>query len=280
MLAALMPGFAFAAPSSSSDGPQVFAALVARMNLFSKYASAVYCDNNNNGARGALVTCGADSCPEVEAAGAFIFGNFLNVGLFSATGMVAIDPTNEHIVVSFRGAQYLGALSQIIADLIPCPAVCEECHCHHGFYQTWTDVRDETISLVAEAQREYPDYSLVLTGHSLGAAQALLAAAEFRTNNTQAELFNYGQPHVGDETFAEYVTSQGDNYRVTHTDDPAPRIGEPSLGYRHTSPEYWIYEDVDANYAVSPDQIKVVTGTNSVEGNQVRHVRLSESTAD
>jgi hypothetical protein len=132
--------------------------------------------------------------------------------------------------------------------------------------------RDLATSLVESTSKEYPDYSLVVTGHSLGAAQSGYAAAEFRTNGTNATLYNYGGPHLGDATFADFVTGQGGNYRVTHTNDPAPHIGDPSQGYRHINPEYWIYEDRNANYTVSTNQIMAIPGINSDVGNQVSTV--------
>jgi predicted lipase len=60
--------------------------------------------------------------------------------------------------------------------------------------------RDLATSLVESTSKEYPDYSLVVTGHSLGAAQSGYAAAEFRANGTNATLYNYGGPHLGDAT--------------------------------------------------------------------------------
>jgi predicted lipase len=84
------------------------------------------------------------------------------------------------------------------------------------------------------------------------------------------QLFSYGQPHVGDLAFAEYVSAQGENYRVTHTNDPAPRNGSSfSGGYVHIQPEYWIYEDRNDQLTVETDQIKVIYGFNSTDGNEV-----------
>lgn len=219
--------------------------------------------------KGAHLTCITNTCPEVETIGAFVYGNFFNVGYYSGTGILAIDPINKHLVLVFRGAEYLGATSTSLNKLIPCPAVCKACKCHQGYYTTWTEVRDDAIALVKSARKAYPRYSLIITGHSLGAVQAGYAAAEFRSNGTKAVLYNFGQPHLGDITFAEFVTNQGDNYRVTHTTDPAPRFNDPSLGYRHISPEYWIYQDRNQNFTVSTDQIQVISGFDSYLGNEV-----------
>lgn len=141
-----------------------------------------------------------------------------------------------------------------------------------GFYSTWTIVRDSIISTITAAKAEYPSFHLVITGHSLGGIQATLAAAELRSNGTGATLFTYGTPHVGDEAFAEHVSNQGNNFRITHTNDYAPQMEDVSLGYRHVSPEYWIYEDRNEEFEVVRDQVKIAWGTDSREGNQVCEV--------
>lgn len=44
-------------------------------------------------------------------------------------------------------------------------------------------------------------------------------------------------------------------------------MGEPSMGFRHISPEYWISRDVDSAYTVGADQMVVIEGTNNLTGN-------------
>ncbi|KAI0531525.1 alpha/beta-hydrolase [Xylaria digitata] len=249
-------------------------ALVAEFDLFSQYASAIYCDNNAQSPKGTPISCSKGTCPQVEGASAAVFGNFFNIGYFESTGVLAIDPLSHRLVLAFRGAEGNGAEAASLNELISCAAICSECHCGSGFYDSWTDVRDQVVAMIAAAQQEYPDYSLAITGHSLGAAQAIFAAAELRTNGTAATLFTYGQPRVGDTALAEYVTSQGQNYRITHTVDPAPRLPPNGtvLGYVHNSPEYWIFEDTNTNYTVNPGQIKVIYGINSTAGSSGQDV--------
>ncbi|KAK5633629.1 hypothetical protein RRF57_009343 [Xylaria bambusicola] len=249
----------------------VSTALVAEFDLFSQYASAIYCDNNAQSPKGTPISCSKGTCPQAEDTNATVFGNFFNIGYFESTGVLAIDPLNHRLVLAFRGAEGNGAEAASLNKFISCAAICSECHCGSGFYDSWTDVRDQVVALIAAAQQEYPDYSLAITGHSLGATQAIFAAAELRTNGTAATLFTYGQPRVGDTALAEYITSQGENYRITHTVDPAPRLPPNGsiLGYVHNSPEYWIFEDTNTNHTVNPGQIKVIYGINSTAGSSV-----------
>lgn len=79
--------------------------------------------------------------------------------------------------------------------------------------------------------------------------------------------YNYGQPRIGDLNLVTYITNQGNNYRVTHTNDVIPRIIATSAGFRHISPEYWISHDVNSQFTVGTDQIDVLDGYNNLNGN-------------
>lgn len=47
---------------------------------------------------------------------------------------------------------------------------------------------------------------------------------------------------MGDPTTASYISGQnlGANYRVTHLNDPVPRLPPVSFGYQHVDTEYYI----------------------------------------
>lgn len=54
-------------------------------------------------------------------------------------------------------------------------------------------------------------------------------------------MYTYGSPRVGNDKFASWMTGQpGGQWRVTHHDDPVPRLPPIFVGYRHISPEYWL----------------------------------------
>src|SRR5438105_2859605 len=101
----------------------VTTALVAEFDLFSQYASAVYCDNNAQNPKGMPISCRKGTCPLVEAANATVFGNFFNVGYFGTTGVLAVDPLSHRLVLAFRGAEGNGVEATIISQLISCAAI-------------------------------------------------------------------------------------------------------------------------------------------------------------
>jgi len=98
------------------------------------------------------------------------------------------------------------------------------------------------MAAITQARAEHPDYKIVATGHSLGGALASLAAGVLRSQGVTVDLYTYGAPKVGLEGVSKYLsrTDMGLNFRVTHKNDPVPKLPPALLGYRHISPEYYV----------------------------------------
>ncbi len=84
---------------------------------------------------------------------------------------------------------------------------------------------------------------MVLTGHSLGGALAVLAA--FRLANLGypvRAVYTFGQPRVGDRAFAEaYAARLGARtFRAVNQNDVVPRVPGVLLGYHHAGVEAFI----------------------------------------
>ncbi|KUI60780.1 Mono- and diacylglycerol lipase [Cytospora mali] len=226
------------------------------MKYYVQYAASAYC--NSNDAVGALVTC-EDGCPSVMANGATVVGTLPNTTTLNLEGFVAVDTVREEIVVAFRGSS---SLRNWIADLDFVKVSCDYtsgCKVHDGFKDAWDEVSSYCFEYVEKAYASYPDYTLVVTGHSLGAAVGTLAAVELRIAGYPCDLYTYGSPRVGNLAFAEFVTAQaGAEYRATHYDDPVPRLPPIwAFGYYHTSPEYWLASgpNTDISYTISEIEI-------------------------
>lgn len=118
------------------------------------------------------------------------------------------------------------------------------CEVHYGFNAAWSEIEPQVLSAVSTALETNPSYSLVISGHSLGGGVANLAASSLRFAHGTVDLYTYGSPRVGNTVFVEYIESlPGANYRLTHDADPVPLLPPSILGYRHTSPEYWLVGD-------------------------------------
>lgn len=226
------------------------------MQYYVQYAASAYC--NSEDAAGAHVTC-EDGCPDVMANGATVVGSLPNATTLNLEGYVAVDTVREEIVVAFRGSS---SLRNWMADLDFIQVSCDYtdgCRVHDGFKDSWDEVSADAFDLVEAAYASYPGYTLVVTGHSLGAAVGTLAAVELRNLGYACDLYTYGSPRVGNLAFAKFVTSQaGAEYRATHYDDPVPRL--PPIwasGYYHTSPEYWLESgpNTETEYAISGIEI-------------------------
>eukprot|EP01029_Cantina_marsupialis_P025924 TRINITY_DN68847_c0_g1_i2.p1 TRINITY_DN68847_c0_g1~~TRINITY_DN68847_c0_g1_i2.p1 ORF type:complete len:309 (+),score=81.11 TRINITY_DN68847_c0_g1_i2:109-1035(+) len=120
-------------------------------------------------------------------------------------------------------------------------AGCKKCSVHKGFLKAWNSLRDEAIFNIKDLMHKYGLKQLDITGHSLGAAVATLAALDLDQYYDIRNVYTFGQPRVGDEITAELIEKRlGDRYwRVTHYGDPVPHAAPHFDGYRHASTEVW-----------------------------------------
>lgn len=82
------------------------------------------------------------------------------------------------------------------------------------------------------------------TGHSLGAALAYLAAMDLLKAGYDVNLYNFGQPRVGNDAYALYANKMiTEQYRHTHYKDIVPHVPGDAMGFKHSIEE--VYEDVD-----------------------------------
>lgn len=131
------------------------------------------------------------------------------------------------IVVAFKGS--VKGLAQIVDEMISVLFVPKTRFPAGGkvqvyFYDTFSlfylCIKDSIASLV----RKYPDYNIMVTGHSLGGALASLTAASLIFDNivttNKISLYTFGMPRVGDKDYAlahdKLVTK---SWRVVHYKD-------------------------------------------------------------
>lgn len=176
--------------------------------------------------------------------------------LSDSCGFLALShaPYDKRIILAFRGTY---SLTNVIIDLTANPQSympytppdgdtntdkdkCENCTVHTGFMRSWQNARDGILHVLEETMEEYPEYELVLVGHSLGAAVAALAGLEFSVRGWNPQVTTFGEPRVGNGALAAYMNKQfyledGNNgcahgekcptfQRVTHVNDPVPLL--------------------------------------------------------
>ncbi|KAF2000723.1 alpha/beta-hydrolase [Amniculicola lignicola CBS 123094] len=249
--------------------PTVSDALLKTFNLMEQYAGAAYCPGNTNkGSIGTEVECKPDGgiCPVAEQAKTDTLTEFQDQFKTDVTGYVALDSSNSLLIVAFRGSRtqknWLANIDMVSTDT----DICKGCTAHHGFWTSWTEARSGVLGAIKNATLSYPNYKLVVVGHSLGGAIATLAAAELRASGHQATLYTFGAPRVSSDTLSSFVTNQpGGNFRLTHWNDPVPRVPPILFGYTHISPEYYIAQPNGVNVATK--DIKVYEGSRNLKGN-------------
>jgi hypothetical protein len=126
----------------------------------------------------------------------------------------------------------------------------------HGIHKGF---QKDARAVWGDAQRYLrDDYSIRVTGHSLGAAVALLVGAYAHTDGRNVvRVVNFGQPKVTDDRvtseFLERVT------RVIDDKDVVPMVPPPGIvhQYRHVGPEVVLRPGVDFVYLDAHDVDRV-----------------------
>lgn len=228
------------------------------------------------------MTCTADVCPDVESHNATVLGSFSDAltdgSLTGMEGFVGVDPVQSAIVLGLKGSNSVrNWITNGVITLTDCGNTIDtdDCKVHAGFNEAWLNIATDATALIDAAVAAHPNYTVVVTGHSLGAAVANVAAANLRAyfagTTTMVDLYTFGSPRTGNGAFVEFLsdTTQGRAFRVTHTDDPFPRLPPNSwlLGsYRHVEPEYWVTRANDTELA-TVEQVSVCEGTNNDDCN-------------
>lgn len=179
---------------------------------------------------------------------------------------IAIDAAGTiGIVVAFRGsANDLNWMEDFyIAKMAPnndIYKVCPKCRVHSGFYNSWVSLAVKVTAAVKNLQKQYSEAPILVTGHSLGAAQAVLAAVHLYYGERLAVryVYTYGQPRVGNEAWHQFFngvhTTNGTAYRITHHMDPVPHLPPKGfLGFVHTATEVFYGNDSNGTHTICDD---------------------------
>lgn len=131
-------------------------------------------------------------------------------------------------LLAFRGTSNIG---QWLRDANFLPASHPWGRVHAGFADGVRDVEAHLQAFDAAAAAA-PHFWI--TGHSLGGALAVIAAARFRMKGLNPSLYTYGQPRVGLGGFRDTFESElpGRLHRFVNQSDIVPRV-PPGLLYRH-----------------------------------------------
>jgi len=152
-----------------------------------------------------------------------------------------VGRTNESILVAFRGSKTIDnwILDAEFTQTNYTPV--SGALVHEGFYYAYQQVASTITAAVQALQGKFPELPVISTGHSLGAALSLLNAAGLvQAGIKNVNIWNYGQPRVGNIVFAKYANEIISTiYRVVNMADIVPHLPPEALDYHHEATEIW-----------------------------------------
>lgn len=173
-----------------------------------------------------------------------------NTNTFGFAGLAPAAGENI-IVFSFRGATPSAGrnwITDLNAQRMPYPGL-RGATVHKGFYNAYLSIARQVNLAAKSLLANCQGCHIYVTGHSLGAAIATLAAADLFALTPDLTLYTFGSPRVGDLAFATYFDKiVPDTYRIVHNKDLVPHLPQRFLGFRHVSREIWYYGEAGAEF--------------------------------
>jgi len=140
---------------------------------------------------------------------------------------ICVDLEHKKILVAFRGTlSIVDALSDLDCDPVPLEFCGVNGYAHKGFVECGKAMYEILTPLVACVLEEYPDFQVVVCGHSLGAACATVVTMNWiETTNWNLRGYLYAPPCVLSENLATHpsLMSRVENFIIGS--DMVPRFG-------------------------------------------------------
>ncbi|KAJ1925713.1 hypothetical protein IWQ60_004389 [Tieghemiomyces parasiticus] len=161
-------------------------------------------------------------------------------------GYVAVNHSIKQVILAFRGTD---SHQQRITDAhfrrVRWPKEIKKCKVHHGFHMSYHDVADQLYQTTMEKLQRHPNYTLAITGHSLGGALASLAAVDFAMRRPalveRMKVVTFGKPRVGNKSYVRHYNSlQIETARVVNKYDVVPHLPPRVIGYKQEGGDIWI----------------------------------------
>ena len=115
---------------------------------------------------------------------------------------------------------------------------------HSGFFDCWRSLSARMVGELRALRASHPLAEVFVTGHSLGAAIAMIAAyeLEYAEGIPVAGVYTFGQPRVGNAAFQAFCNARAPRrtWRLTHWRDPVPHLPLRSMGFAHVGTEVWL----------------------------------------
>lgn len=212
------------------------------LNRYADYSASAPC--NINTPIGAAINC-PKNCDSVNEDRPIMLKTYLGKETEIGAYMAVIHSRKQIVFVGRGASTDKNWETAFDFGLVPNGLV-NGAMVHRGFHRAWSEISESVRDTLRDAESRYPGYSIVFTGGSFGGAIATYGAANLRAAGYAIDLYTYGSPRIGNGILSNFITNQpGARYRVTHGEDPVPRLPPTMLfpAYRHISPEYWLTGD-------------------------------------
>eukprot|EP01035_Chromulina_nebulosa_P017269 gene17269-22803_t len=192
--------------------------------------------------------CGKDNIESHEFKGpteGFVVTDVISNIKTDTQGYIGYLPSDKSIYVVFRGSEstrnWITNLDAYKTNYTSFPSC--NCEVHKGFYDAEQSVISSVITQVKLLKIQHIGYSVKVTGHSLGAALAQLTAMDLISAGISTSVYNFGQPRVGDKSYADFSSNLLTTWRVVHNADMVPHVPVTLvMDYVHACTEQ--FEDV------------------------------------
>ncbi|KAI1789316.1 lipase [Ganoderma leucocontextum] len=237
-----------AAPAAMKRQTGITALTPSQITAFRPYthfASTGYCSPASTLAWNCGANCEANPSFKPVASG--------GDGALTQFWYVGYDPSLNEVIVGHQGTDSSKilpsltdgdfALGWLDGNLFP--GVGSSVLVHNGFAASQSRSAPQVLAAVQNATSKFGTKKVTVTGHSLGAALALLDAVYLPLHipGITTRFVGYGLPRVGNQAFADYVDAQP--ISVTHINnkkDIVPILPPRSFGFHHPSGEVHIDE--------------------------------------
>lgn len=156
-------------------------------------------------------------------------------------GLVGYSSLYESVVVAFRGSMDItNWVDNFTFNKRRPYKDFPNVKVHQGFYWAYRSVADQVVPAVKKQLEMHPNASVMVTGHSLGAAVAAICTfeLEYVENVTVGALYTFGEPRPGNSEFSTMLHNASiDMFRVTHFRDVVPHLPPTWVGFQHTTRE-------------------------------------------
>ncbi|KAI8381061.1 Alpha/Beta hydrolase protein [Radiomyces spectabilis] len=217
-----------------------------RLVFHAKLTSIGYCDTVITGGKFDCDQCSIIKKPHLVAT--------FNDVAHDTAGFIVRDDEEKKIYMSFRGAYYHQNPLEAISVQQTRYAPVQDALVATSSYDSYIEIQTLVIPMFAKELDAHPDYTLEVSGYSLGANTAIFAAMDLyqrerRITADNLSIYNFGGFRPGNSVFASYVEGTGIPFqRVVQYRDAVPHYPPSVLGFSHAGTENWVSKDGNKVY--------------------------------